>query len=295
MKKVIALILLAAFIFSTMEVALKGMGSSIDPFQMTALRFLLGGVLLLPAGLRELKKNKVKFDMKLVGWMVLLGVLCVPGGMILFQFGILHSNASTASVIFCTNPVFIATFAHFLNENDRFSKAKGVAIFVAAIGLIMMIRPWDIQEGNSVLGVILMLGAAAVFSLYSVVGARTLGKIGAYGQTSLAFISGSLILLIFNAIFGKPIVSGLVDNLPDFLYIGIVVTGVGYLFYFMAIKLSNATTGSITFFLKPVIAPCIAMIVLDEKILWNTLVGIALILVASYIILREKLKASKAL
>ena len=48
-----------------------------------------------------------------------------------------------------------------------------------------------------------------------------------------------------------------------------------------SIELSDASTGSFAFFLKPAIAPVIAVIVLREVILWNTVVGIALILMAS--------------
>ena len=60
-------------------------------------------------------------------------------------------------------------------------------------------------------------------------------------------------------------------------------------FYFKAIEYSDATTGSFAFFLKPVIAPVIAMIVLREKILWSTILGICLLLIASLInILNQK-------
>ncbi|MEG0156949.1 MAG: DMT family transporter, partial [Anaerovoracaceae bacterium] len=70
-------------------------------------------------------------------------------------------------------------------------------------------------------------------------------------------------------------------------YIGIFVTGLGYWCFFQAIKYSDASTGSVAFFIKPAIAPVIAVVILHEQLLWNTLLGIALILVASYINLRE--------
>ena len=49
----------------------------------------------------------------------------------------------------------------------------------------------------------------------------------------------------------------------------------------------NATTGSITFLIKPAIAPFIAMILLGEALLWNSYVGLVLILAASLINLLE--------
>ena len=80
---------------------------------------------------------------------------------------------------------------------------------------------------------------------------------------------------------GKPVVAGVGDNILLVMYTSIFITGIGYWSYFKAIKLSDAATGSLAFLLKPAIAPVIAVIFLRENILWNTVVGILLILFAS--------------
>ena len=54
MKKVIICILLTAFLFGTMEVALKIGGTSFAPLQMNFLRFLIGGLILFPLALKDL-------------------------------------------------------------------------------------------------------------------------------------------------------------------------------------------------------------------------------------------------
>ena len=46
------------------------------------------------------------------------------------------------------------------------------------------------------------------------------------------------------------------------------------------------STGSFAFFLKPALAPIIAVIILRETILWNTIAGIVIILIASYMNIR---------
>ena len=90
-----------------------------------------------------------------------------------------------------------------------------------------------------------------------------------------------MILLIMILLMGRPVISGVADNIPIVVYTGVVVTGLGYYCYFRAIELSDAGTGSFAFFLKPAIAPVIAVIVLHETIMWNTICGIALVLTAS--------------
>ena len=47
---VVICVLLTAFFFSTMEVALKLAASGMDSLQLTFLRFLIGGLILLPFG-----------------------------------------------------------------------------------------------------------------------------------------------------------------------------------------------------------------------------------------------------
>lgn len=61
----------------------------------------------------------------------------------------------------------------------------------------------------------------------------------------------------------------------------------GYIIYFLAIRESDASTGSITFFIKPAIAPVFAILLLHESVYWNTVVGIVLLIVASVITITD--------
>ena len=285
-KKLYLYIILSAIFFGTMEVALKLASSALDPFQITFLRFLIGGVFLLPFAVVESRRRaRGTMTLRLCLYMVLLGVVNVPIGMILFQYGVQYSNAATAAVIFCSNPIFIMLFSHILSADDKMNARKALALVIGVAGLVFMIRPWDIQPGNTIHGVLLSVGAAVVFGLYSVLGARSLGRVGPFTQTSSSFLIGAALLGGMMPVLGHPVLAGVSGEIPVLLYVSVVVTGCGYLFYFLAIKASNASTGSIVFFLKPVIAPVFAVLILGEKITWNMLIGIALILAASYFLL----------
>ena len=75
MKKVVLCILLTATIFATMEVALKIAGTSIDSFELTFLRFLIGGLILLPPALMESRHRGYRLNIRDCGWMLLLGTV----------------------------------------------------------------------------------------------------------------------------------------------------------------------------------------------------------------------------
>lgn len=283
-------VIMAAFLFGTMEIALKIAGSSIDSFQLTAVRFFIGGLLLLPFAIKEMRDNDIRLDINQFLYLGLVGIICIPVSMLIFQIGVLKSNAATASVLISMNTLFTLIFARII-DNEKISRNKIIAIFVGIIGALFMIKPWDMQEGNTVLGVVLVLIGAAAFGLYTVMGKKATDQVGIFVQTSFSFIEGSIVLAVINLIIGKPIIAGInMDNILPVLYVSVFVTGLGYLFYFIAIKYSNAVTGSVTFFIKPAIAPILAVLILHESIYWNSIVGIILVLIASFVNLRENKK-----
>ena len=289
MKKAYFFVVLTAFLFGTMEVACKAAGNQLDPFQLTFLRFAIGGLILLPFAAAELKQNRIKLTAKDILILAGVGALGIPLSMVFFQLGVMNSNAATASVLICINPFFTMVFAHFFTE-EKLNRNKFIVLAIGLAGRIFMIKPWNIQEGNTVIGIVYMLLAAVFFGAYTVAGKVSVQKMGIMAQTSISFILGSLILFIIILITGKPVVAGVTDSFILVLYVGIFVTGLGYYSYFMAIKNSDAATGSLAFFLKPAIAPVMAVIFLKETILWNTYIGIGLILAASYMNIRYQRK-----
>lgn len=287
-RKVAGYIFLAAFLFGTMEVTLKLAGGALDSFQLTFLRFMVGGLLLLPFAVREIKQNNTVITRKDYLYLLLLGTVCIPLSMLLFQLGVMRSNASTASILISVNPLFTMVFAHFLLKNDKMNKKKVGTLCLGLVGILFMVSPWHMQSGNTALGVTLVILGAIFFGLYTVMGKISVEKIGIFAQTSISFILGSLVLLVVLLFMDRPVISGVMDNIWLVLYLSVFVTGLGYLFYFLAIQKSDATTGSIVFFVKPAIAPVMAVIILGDVITWNGYLGIALILLSSFISIKEK-------
>jgi len=286
-KKVYLPILITAFSWASMEVALKLVGSSMDPFQLTFVRFAVGGLLLLPFAIVEIKKHNLKLKIKDLLYLALLGTLCIPISMVLFQLGVIHSNASTAAVILSINPLFSIVFAYFI-IGEKITKNKIIFLMFGFSGIFFIMRPWELQQGNSFTGLFLVLAGAMAFSLYTVMGKVSVEKIGIMPQTAISFLLGAFVLFVIVIATGKPVFHGIIENFALVFYVSVVVSGIAYYTYFLAIKNSDVATGSYVFFIKPVLAPVIAVIVLGESILWNTYVGIALILTATYLNIKGK-------
>lgn len=292
MKKVMAYICLAAFLFGTMEVALKTAGDSLDSIQLTFLRFLIGGIILFPVGIRKRQQSGMKLTKSDHGWMTLVGIVGVPVSMLCFQLGVERCNAATAASLICLNPLFTMLIAHFFTD-EKMTALKSFAFLIGLVSAVLLIRPWDMQSGNTLAGIVLMMAASVTFAAYTVMGKRTVARMGTFFQTGYGFIAGSLVLLVVLLVSDRPVFEGVLDNFRIVMYCGIFVTGLGYMFFFLAIRHSDASTGAVAFFIKPAIAPVLAIIFLHEKIFWNTVAGVLLLMAASFISLYDTRLQSK--
>lgn len=290
MKKLVTFIIISAVLFSTMEVILKIAGNQLDSFQLTMIRFFIGGLFLLPFALAEIRKYHTVIMKKDYLHMAAMGIICICVSMVFFQLGVENSKASTAAVIFCLNPMFTLIFAHFITE-EKLDRVKLIALVIGLIGIVFMINPLHMESGNTPLGVTYTILAAATFGLYSAMGRTSIKRLRGITQTSISFLFGSVVMIPILLIMDRPLISGVsADNILIVLYISLAVTGLGYLFYFLAMEVSDAATASIVFFVKPALAPVIAVIALHEAVGINGMIGILLIFAGSYINLREQKK-----
>ena len=278
-----------------MEVAAKYTGGAFNSIQLTFLRFLIGGLMLLPFAISDLKKRGHSLTAGDLGYLLFLGVISISISMTLLQVSMIGINANLAAIIICTNPLFTMIFAHFVAD-DPFTKRKAVVLLLMLIGLVIVANPAEVLSGGIdplYLGCAVV--AAVTFGLYTAYGKRRIASIGGMAQNAFSFLFGCAVLLPVMLIADIPIFGGIsAQTLPVLLYLGIFVTGLGYYFYMKAIELGGPSVASIAFFLKPVIAPILAFIVLGEPITANLIVGVLFILAGSYVNMAPGLKAVKA-
>ena len=283
-KKSILYIMITALCFGTMEAASKLGGTAFNSIQLVFLRFLIGGLILLPFAMKELKQKKYRLTRSDWGYLLLLGFICVCFSMAMLQIGVEKINANLASIIISMNPLFTMIFAHFI-VHDRFTARKAVVLLVSFTGLLIIVDPGKMMQGNiAVDGLIITLLSAISFGLYTALGKLRLEKLGGMVQNSFSFLLGSFVLLIYMLAGGLPVIEGInLSSLPLLLYLGVVVTGLGYYAFLKAIAIAGPSNASIAFFIKPVIAPLVAFALLGEKITVNLMIGVVIILLGSMI------------
>lgn len=294
-KKSIIYIILTAFFFGTMEVASKLGGISFNAVQLVFLRFVIGGVMLLPFAIHELKKKQYKLSVSDFFYLLCLGIVCVCISMAMLQLGVKRINANLASIIISMNPLFTMIFAKFI-VIEPFTKKKALVLTISFIGLLVVLNPATLVNGSvDPLGLLITLVAAIGFGLYTAMGKKRLAKLGGMVQNAFSFLLGSAVLLVFMLINGIPVVEGInMESLPVLLYLGICVTGLGYYCFLKAIAIAGPSNASVAFFIKPIVAPLAAWIVLKEPVTWNFIVGVIIILIGSYINMRPEKRKEQA-
>lgn len=293
-------ILLTAFMFSTMEIALKLVSGVFAPMQITMLRFLVGGVLLIPFARASLKKREAKLTGQNWRYFLLLGFLCVLLSMVFYQMAVVHAPASVVGIVFSSNPIFVSVLAFLiLHETIHWNNVAALALEV--LGILAIIKPWDVAM--ELPGILLAVCAAVLFALYGVMGKRATARFGSITVTCFTFIFGGgemLALLLIGhippvaralgavpalRIFADvPFVQGIsLQTLPVLLYICLVVSAGGYVCYMKAMESTSANEASLVFFIKPILAPILAFLILREAIHWNVFLGIGFFLAGSLV------------
>ncbi|CAI2570348.1 hypothetical protein AKUH1B105A_03510 [Apilactobacillus kunkeei] len=301
MKKTFLYVLISTFMFSSMEIALKSVQGVFSPIQLNLIRFLIGGLVLIPVVMKNGKQTLLTSKWKSIGVFLLTGFLCVVVSMTLFQLAIMYDEASTVAVLFSCNPVFALLFAFFILR-EKISRLGFISLVLSIIGLLVIVNPANLTNP---LGISLALGSALTFGLYSIVsrwGSKVTGQNG-LATTCYTFLAGSVELLILVSITNisavahymnsvewlkpfanTPIIHNIsINYFWILLFICVCVTGGGFAFYFLAMERAGVSIASIVFFIKPGLAPILAMILLGEKITINTWIGIVIILIGSVI------------
>ena len=304
-------IVLCAVIFSTMEVMLKTVHGVFAPMQITCLRFLVGGVLLIPFAMRSIRKKNAVLTRKDLGFFACAGFLCVVIAMSLYQMSVTYTRASIVAVIFSCNPIFVTVLAHLL-LHEEIHKNHVIALILELTAALIIIDP--VHASLDPTGALLAILSAAMFSFYSVFGKKRTPRFGGIAVTCLSFLFGAtelVALLLFGrtaagaSLYGAlglkifidvPLFENIpLSALPALLYICCINSAAGFVCHMMAMEKTSAQEASLIFFLKPIIAPIFALIFLKEEIPLNMIIGIVCFLAGSLCAILPGLLAQRKL
>jgi len=264
-------------LFSTVEVASKLISGKIEPLFLAFLRYFISGLIILAIGLKdELKMKRVWKDYMKLGLIGFAGITISIG---LFHTSLQYINAAEGAVIFSINPIFSAFFAWILLK-EEFSKESIIGMITAMAGVYLLSFGFEKIDMSNFYGILQMFLSALMFGFYIAVSKKQMKNHNRFFATGAIFLSGAVFYLPFIKSYK---IEELSFTMPVILYLAIAATGVAYILYFYGLSKVNVAAGSSMFYLKPIFASILAVIILHEKLKMNFYIGFVIIFIGMFL------------
>jgi drug/metabolite transporter (DMT)-like permease len=275
------------FSFIATKIALK----ELSPFTLTALRFGIGGLLLLLAQLHRNRDFFKAFSGKDWFHILLLASVGVAGHTLLQSYGLLYTTAIDTGWIIAVYPIFITIGGRlFLGEVITGRKVAGIAL--GFLGVFLVISKgkftFSLFQSASTFGDLLILGSAFTWTAFTVGGRGFLSRYSSLAAMTPIMIVGFLITLPFSdGIGGWTILFHLsVSAWASVLFLGIFCSGLAFLFWYSALEKDESSMIGVYLYLEPFVTLMAAFLFLDEGVEWITLFGGGLTLLGVYLTTR---------
>jgi len=128
---------LTVLFFSTYEVVGRTLTNLVNPYQLNFVRFFIGGLILLPIALKNIKSKNIRMTWQDFLLLVLIGLTNVVFSMSFLQLGINMTSASLSAVIFSSNPLFVMIVASFV-LGEKLNSTKIYGLILGIIGLVIV-------------------------------------------------------------------------------------------------------------------------------------------------------------
>lgn len=268
--------------------------SGVNGPELSVWRFLLGGAGLVVLALVFPSTRDLVTPLKTDGIkLVALSAIGVAFGYLLFHWSLDFATVPQVATIVTTIPIFVGLTNLWINRQP-FSTAKIITGCCAVLGVALLITDGYLAElagaGRNLIGVFMAMGCAAVVAAYTVIVRPIIARHGALRITAITMFLGGLglwfVVGLFWDIWVNP--ATLFDRTPSqalaLVTIALFNTTITQFLWIGGLAaVPDITRGSYLFFLKPVIAACLAVAFLSQVLSWWQILAIAVICISVFI------------
>jgi drug/metabolite transporter (DMT)-like permease len=226
------------------------------------------------------KRERLSFDRATWFHLIVVAALFNAVPFTLFAFGEKHVSSIVAGLWNATAPLWVIVFALLAFPEEHPDTARVVGLTVGFVGVVVLLGPWRGLGGSELQGQLACAGAGVCYGLawlYTrryLAGRQTSGMVLSAGQLLCATA-----LLAPAVAFAAPPTSHIgADGLASILVLGVLGTGVAYLFNYAIIRAAGATTAATVTYVVPLFSTLLGVIVLGEGLSWNQPAGAAILL-----------------
>ncbi|MBL8155492.1 MAG: DMT family transporter, partial [Anaerolineae bacterium] len=280
----IVLVALSAAGFGTL--ALFGQyayADAMDAVSILFLRFSLSAVVMIVVLIvRREPLPRGSTLLMLVG----MGALGYVGQSFAYLTALQYASSGLVALLLYLYPVFVTLLAAVLLP-ERLTLVKVIALAIALIGTALTVDP----AGGQILGMLLAVAGAAIYSVYIIVGTHVLKRVSVVQSSAVIFASAgaaSGLLMLLNG----PHLPATNAGWTAILSIVMIATVLPVAAFLAGLERVGPTNAAMLSTLEPVVTVILGAAVLHEKLRPVTLIGGGLILMAVLLLTRSELRRS---
>lgn len=247
-----------------------------DPITLGALRFGIGGLLIMPLAWRQ---GKPWPDARALPAIAGLGLLYFGVFPILFNGSLIYTTAARGALALSTLPVLTMLVGAVLRV-ERLTYFKTAGVVIATLGVAMaLVTNLDSAPAGAWRGDLLMILAATCMAFYSIWSKPLAERYGTLVYTALAMAAGASVLVVlacaragFTAAAGfGPLEWSAVG------FLGVFGGMVTFLLWSYALERTTPTLVAISVTVNPIVSGIFAVYALGEPITINLVTGLMLV------------------
>ena len=253
----------------------------LTPFGVAFVRCALGAItLLIVVKIKKIKLPSDKSTWRKL-WILAMLLNVIPG--ILFAYAEVHVTSVLAGIINATTPLATLIVMLIAFREERLKLEQIIGIIIGAIGVMVVLGIWQGVGENQLTGVIALLIAVTCYGIsfpYTVRNIIPLGlKPEAAATTQL--VMAAITLLPFYLFDGISQDNYRPASLFAMLALGILGSGVAYIWNFSIIAAAGSSIASSVTYLTPVVAIIVGWVFLGEALSWFEPVGALLVIIGA--------------
>ena len=266
----VLLIIVSAVSFGTLAIFGRyAFADGLDIFTLLFLRFTLAAIVI--AGLLIFRREKIPHGKELY-LLIGMGAVGYVGQSFSYLTAIKFASVGLVALLLYLYPVFVAILSTlFLKE--KFTRLKFVALALATLGATMTANP----QGGKWTGILLALSAAAIYSVYIIVGSGVMKKVSAVSSSTVIFASAGIVYGVLTVV-NHPHWPSSSSGWLAIAAITLIATIIPVVTFLAGLKLIGPTDASMLSTLEPVVTVLLTAWLFGERLSPVILIGGGLIL-----------------
>lgn len=191
-----------------------------------------------------------------------------------------YTTVATATLCYYMAPVFVILASPFVLR-EKIGLKKGLCVLVALLGMVFVSGVLDvgINSIRELRGILLGLGAAALYASVTLMNKRLGDAVSASDRTAVQLFFATVVIVPYTLIAEEISAAAFTATAVILLLVvGLVHTGFAYTLFFGSIKELSAQTVAIFGYLDPIVAILLSALLLKEPMTPLAIVGAVLII-----------------